>query len=177
VSGVEKERSAGRTREQIGYKPHHLTPPNVDQHRQASPQVKAHSDRQGTGRSCLNGATSASAARFQQSMPSPGEQSPGWPSTSMAGARQAGIPSTSPRAPTRCPGASLASSTGGEYEISPRGSAWSGCAKPTGCHQSCGQDRLLHSSKAKHQPFSPPPREPRAGARIGRDQPQTAGHS
>jgi hypothetical protein len=47
---------------QIGYKPHHPTPPNVDQHQPASSQATRRPERRSPGQGSLSGATSASAA-------------------------------------------------------------------------------------------------------------------
>jgi hypothetical protein len=53
-------------RVQIGYKPHHPTPPNVDQHHPMFPQATGRVGHYGPGQRCPSGATSASAARPKQ---------------------------------------------------------------------------------------------------------------
>ncbi len=53
-----------------------------------------------------------------------------------------GIPPTSPRATTRLPGAGLATPAGGEQGCCPRGAAWSGDARTTGCHTAPSEQEL-----------------------------------
>ena len=63
----------------------------------------------------------------------------GWPKR-QAGPRGpgvgCGIPSTSPRATTRCPGGKPGKLDGCWQGGCPRGTAWSGYARPMGCHTS-----------------------------------------
>jgi hypothetical protein len=101
-------------------------------------------------------------------MPSPGRQISGMAETGVKpttglGMGADGASRRSPQGlPRAAPGASLASSAGGSVACCPRRSAWSGCARSTGCPTSPrAQDREV----TPH----PPPCEPCAGASIGRD--------
>jgi hypothetical protein len=61
-----------------------------------------------------------------------------------------GIPSTSWRASTRCPGGKPGSSACSWEECCPRGTAWSGSARPTGYHTDPSvQDRTLGPSSGR----------------------------
>jgi hypothetical protein len=79
------------------------------------------------------------------------------------------IPSTSRRATTRCPGGKLGKLDWQWEGMLPQDTAWSGCARPTGCHTSPSmQDR---------QGTTTSDMESGARACIGCDWPWTAGHS
>ena len=94
---------------QIGYKPHHPTPTNVDQHQPTSSQATAHLERQSAGQRSPSGATSANAA-LQPNHALAGRADlrdrwhEGQPTTGLGMGFGCGIPSISPRATTRCPG-------------------------------------------------------------------------
>ena len=84
---------------QIGYRSHHPTLANVDQHHPTFPQATGHPDHQSPGQDPPSGATSPNAARSKQNMPSPGGQVSRMAShQARAGSgvgRGCGIPSTS----------------------------------------------------------------------------------
>ena len=124
----------------IGYKPHHPTPPNLDQRHPTFPQATGHPGHQGPGRRSTSRATSASAVPqpANQMLPRRAGRVSGMADTSAKPVRWGGLGVASRRPPRGLPrgspGARLASSTGGEEGWCPRGAAWSGYARSTGCH-------------------------------------------
>ena len=142
---------------QIGYRPHYLTPTNVDQHQPVSSQAVGHPGRRSAGQGSPSGATSANAARSKQNMPSPGGQISRMAIHKHGGAGP-GVdrvwhPIDLPQGyHTTARGQSYPKIAAGRVEGCPRAAVWSGYARSTGCHtapsvqdQWCGQTKIRPS--------------------------------
>jgi len=148
--------SASSATVQTGYKPHHPTPPNVDRHQPASSRAHARSGTEALVGARLTGATSANATRPRPNHALAGraDLQDGHPTRTrlgQGGPRVWHPVDLPPGLPRGTPGAEPPEAAAGRVEDCPRGAAWSGYARPTGCPTApSAQDHPWSSDSRKH---------------------------